>query len=69
MEAHQRIWEDAGRPGAEKFRIAALLEGVRITSSEARDFVKQQSTQKVFKPPSALDGEGDGHGGEPAMAV
>ena len=53
MEELQRIWEDAGRPGAEEFRIAALLEGRRITSSEARNFVKQQSTQQVFKPPSA----------------
>ena len=57
MEALQRIWEDAGRPGAEKFRIAALLEGVRITSSEARDSVKQQSTQQVFKPPPRSTGK------------
>ena len=57
MEALQRIWEDARRPGAEKFRIAALLEGVRITSSEAGDFVKQHSTQQVFKPPRRSTGK------------
>ena len=57
MERWQEIWEEAGRPAAGKFRAAALLEGVRISKSDAEDFVKQQSVSQVFKPPPRSTGK------------
>ena len=41
MERLQTIWEEAGRPGAAKFKAAALLEGVRISRDQADEFVKK----------------------------
>ena len=57
MERWQETWEEAGRPSAGKFRAAALLEGVRISKSDAEDFVKQQSVSQVFKPPPRSTGK------------
>ena len=43
MERLQTIWEEAGRPGAAKFKAAALLEGVRVTRDQAQEFVNKTS--------------------------
>ena len=57
VERLQTIWEEAGRPGAAKFKAAALLEGVRITRGEAEEFVKKQATAQVFKRLPASNGK------------
>ena len=45
----QTIWEEAGRPGAAKFKAAALLEGVRISRDQAEEFVKKQASSQAFR--------------------
>ena len=49
MERLQTIWQEAGRPGAAKFKAAALLEGVRISRDQAEEFVNKQATSQVFR--------------------
>ena len=49
LERLQRIWEEAGRPGAAKFKAAALLEGVRISRDQSEHVVKGQASAQVFK--------------------
>lgn len=56
MERLQTITEEAGRPGAAKFRAAALLEGVRISRDKVEEFVKKQSVSQVFKRLPASSG-------------
>jgi len=54
----RRIWESAGRPGAHKFRQAALRKGLKnLTAKEASDFVKAQSVGQIFAPPPKSDGK------------
>ena len=57
MERWQEIWDGAGRTAAGKFRAAALLEGVRISKSDAEEFVKGQSVSQVFKAPPRSTGK------------
>ena len=53
----QKIWEDAGRPGARLFRSASRKAGENITTAEAQEFVGQQSTAQVFKARIPSDGK------------
>jgi hypothetical protein len=57
MEALQRIYETAGRPGAAKLRDAARRQGREISLKEAQDFVRGQSTAQVFGPAPKSDGK------------
>ena len=52
----QTIFEEAGRPGARRFRTAARRRGENLTSAEAREFVSQQSTAQVFQARIPSDG-------------
>ena len=48
MSNLREIWENAGRPGAAKFRDAAKRQDVAITTKEAQEFVKKQASAQVF---------------------
>ena len=52
----QRIWERAGRPGADKLQFAAKRAGLQVTSKEAREFVRAQAVSQVFRQPPGSTG-------------
>ena len=57
MEAAlQRIYDEAGRPGARVLRTAARRQGTNITTREAQDFVRQQSSSQVLSARLPSDG-------------
>ena len=58
MEAAlQRIYEEAGRPGARALRTRARREGTNVTTREAQDFVAQQSNSQVLRARLPSDGK------------
>ena len=60
----QRIYDNAGRPGAQTFRFAVRRAGVQISEAEARAFVSRQSSGQVFRGRIASDGKLVGGGRE-----
>ena len=57
MEDLERIYNDAGRPGARVLRTAARRNNLQITSREAQDFVRQQTSTQVLGKRSISDGK------------
>ena len=57
MEDLQRIYDEAGRPGARVLRTAARRQGTNITTREAQDFVRQQSSAQVLSARLPSDGK------------
>jgi len=55
--ALQRIYEEAGRPGARALRTRARREGTNVTTREAQDFVAQQSNSQVLQARLPSDGK------------
>ena len=53
----QRLYEDAGKPGARAFRTYARRRGEDMTSTEAQEFVAQQATGQVFQGRLPSDGK------------
>ena len=60
----QRIYDDAGRPGAQAFRFAVRRAGLQISEAEARAFVSRQSSGQVFRGRIPSDGKVPGGGRE-----
>ena len=60
----QRIYDDAGRPGAQSFRFAVRRAGLQISEAEARAFVSRQSDGQVFQGRIPSDGKIVGGGRE-----
>ena len=60
----QRIYDDAGRPGAQAFRFAVRRAGLQISEAEARAFVSRQSSGQVFRGHIPSDGKVVGGGRE-----
>ena len=53
----QRIYDDAGRPGAQAFRFAVRRAGLQMSEAEARAFVSRQSSGQVFRGRIPSDGK------------
>ena len=60
----QRIYDDAGRPGAQAFRFAVRRAGLQLSDTEARAFVSRQSSGQVFRGRIPSDGKIVGGGRE-----
>ena len=60
----QRIYDDAGRPGAQAFRFAVRRAGLQLSEAEARAFVSRQSSGQVFRGRIPSDGKIVGSGRE-----
>ena len=60
----QRIYDDAGRPGAGAFRFAVRRAGLQISEAEARAFVSRQSDGQIFRGRIPSDGKVPGGGRE-----
>ena len=52
----QRVWERAGRPGADKLQFAAKRAGLQVTSKEAEEFARAQDVAQVFRQPPGSAG-------------
>ncbi len=53
----QRLYEEAGRPGARVFRTYARRKGEDLTTQEAQQFVAGQATAQVFQGRLPSDGK------------
>ena len=60
----QRIYNNAGRPGAQAFRFAVRRAGLQLSEAEARAFVSRQSAGQVFQARIPSDGKIVGGGRE-----
>mgnify|MGYP001275436130 FL=1 len=60
----QRIYDDAGRPGAQTFRFAVRRAGLQISDASARAFVSRQNSGQVFRGRIPSDGKMVGGGRE-----
>ena len=60
----QRIYDAAGRPGAQAFRFAVKRAGLHISDAEARAFESRQSAGQVFQSRLPSDGKSVGGGRE-----
>ena len=56
LERLQKLFEEAGKPGAARFRTFARQKGENITQQEAQEFVGRQSERQVFGQPLRSDG-------------
>ena len=52
----QRIWERAGRPGADKLQFAAKRASLQVTSKDAKELVRAQAVSQVFRQPPGNTG-------------
>ena len=60
----QLIYDDAGRPGVQAFRVAVRRAGMQISDQEAKAFVAAQSQGQIFQGRIASDGVIPGGGRE-----
>ena len=60
----QRIYDEAGRPGAQAFRFAVRRAGLQLSDAEQRAFVSRQSVGQVFRGRIPSDGKIVGGGRE-----
>ena len=63
-EKLQRIYDEAGRPGASSFRFAVRRANLEISEADARAFVSRQSVGQVFQGRIPSDGKVPGGGRE-----
>ena len=57
MERLQKIYDEAGAPGAKAFRDSARRAGIDTTAAGARAFVAQHRGRQLFKQRIASDGK------------
>ena len=57
VQRWQRLYEEAGKPGARAFRTYARRKGESITTQEAQQFVAQQAQGQVFQARLPSDGK------------
>ena len=59
----KKIYDEAGRPGAQAFRFAVRRAGLQISDAEARAYVAKQSAGQVFQGRIPSNGKipGGGH--------
>ena len=67
MERLQKIYHDAGAPGAKAFRDTARGAGIDMLAAEPKAFVAQQISLQVFKQRIASDGKQIPSGGREDM--
>ena len=60
----QKIYDDLGRPSAQKLLFAARRKGIQINELEAKEFISRQSTGQVFQGRIQSDGKIPGGGRE-----
>ena len=48
-EQLQKIYEELGRPSAQKLLFAARRKGIQLTEVEAKNFIAGQSTSQIFQ--------------------
>ena len=53
----QKIYDDAGRPGAQAFRFAVRRAGLQVSEAEAKAFVAAQATGQIHQGRIPSDGK------------
>ena len=58
----QQVYDDLGRPSAQKLLFALRRKGIQVSEAEAKDFIARQSTGQILSGRLPSDGKVPGGG-------